>query len=265
MLNLIQAEIYKLSKSTAFRICFLLSMISAVSLIVISHFIVVGKLSESISGNASGLTEVCIISLLGSLMAGIIVSSDYDTKTIHSSIANGNGRRMVVISKVVIYVIMMALLLLPYALVTIVAVCTGAEFTKPFVPSMFIRILYDSAGVKVTFNMISKIICISLVTVLVHAARLSLCVLLAFKIRKSVAILAFGFVFNGLIDLFVRLLKDIPVIPSLVKLTPYSPDFMMVNIQSKAGILIKATISSVVFLVIIGELTYQIFKKAEIK
>jgi len=265
MLNLIQAEFFKLKKSTAFKVCFLLTFISATALVVISNFIAEGRLSISISGNASGLTEICIISLLGSLMAGILVSSDFDTKTIHSSIASGNGRRAVVISKMIIYVTVIALLILPYVIVTIIGLCSGAEFNKPFVPSVFTGFLYDVSGRHITFVLIAKILVLSVTAMLVHAARLSLCILVAFKIRKSVAVLAFGFIFNGLIDLLLGLLVDVPILSDLINFTPFSKDFLLVSLDTSAGILWKAAISSVIFLILIIELTFRSFQNAEIK
>jgi hypothetical protein len=265
MLNLLQAELFKLKKSTAFKVCFLLCCCSATALVVISNFIAVGKLDKSISGNASGLTEICIISLLGSLMAGILVSSDFETKTIHSMVASGNGRRAVAYSKVVIFVLIIVLLILPYLIVTLIGVCSGVKFTSPFVPSIFIQYLYDTMGKTITVDVIAKIILISLSAMLVHAARLSICILVAFKIRKSIAVLAFGFVFNGVIDLLLGLLKDVPVISDLIKYTPFSKDFLLVSVHSGTGVFLRAIISSIIFLVIIMEVAYQLFKKAEIK
>lgn len=265
MLNLLKAELFKLKKSTAFKVCFLLCFCSGTALVVISNFIAVGKLDTSISGNASGLTEICIISLLGSLMAGILVSSDFETKTIHSMIAGGTGRRAVVYSKVVIYVLVIALLILPYLIVTLIGASSGAEFTKPFVPSIFIQYLYDTSGKAITADMIAKIILITLSAIMVHAARLSVCILVAYKIRKSIAVLAFGFIFNGIIDLFLGLFDNVPVIPDLIKYTPFSKDLLLTSVHSGTEVFLRAIICSIIFLVIIMEVTYQSFKKAEIK
>lgn len=265
MINLIRAEFFKLSKSTGFKICFLLSCISASALVYISHCIAVGSMSAEISGSASGLTEILIVSLLGSLLAGLLVCSDFETKTIHDALACGNGRRAVVISKGVIYVLLIAMLLLPYMIATIVGFCIGARFATPFVASVFIGILSDKEGLSITAGTIGKIVSISLVTMLVHAARLSICIPLAFKIRKPIAILAIGFTFNAVIDLVIGLLIKVSVIENMISFTPFARNFLILTMSSDPGTLIKAAICSLVFICFIVALTDRIFKKAEIK
>jgi len=116
MINLLRAELFKLRKSTAFKVCFLLSCASAMALTYFSHAIAIGSFSNSISGSASGLSEFVIISLLGSLLTGIMVCSDFETKTIHDAIACGKGRSSVVLSKVLVYVLIITLLFVPYEL-----------------------------------------------------------------------------------------------------------------------------------------------------
>ncbi len=265
MLNLIRGEFYKLRKSISLKICFLLSCICAVAIILVSHFIAIEKMSADVSASASGLTEIVIVSLLGSLMAGILICSDFETKTIHDAVTCGKGRRTVVFSKAIVYVIIIALLLLPYLIATIIGFCTKAQYSSPFVASVFIRILYDGAGIPISPDSIVKIIMISISTMLVHAARLSICIPLAFKIRKPVVILAFGFTFNALIDLILGLFDDIPVISDVISITPFSRNFLMLTMESGAGIIVKAIISSIVFIMIMTIITAQTFQKAEIK
>ena len=265
MLNLVRAEIYKLNKSISLKICFLLSCISGAALIYISHCIAIGSMSTDVSGSASGLTEIVIISLLGSLMTGILVCSDFETKTIHDSVTCGNGRWSVVISKALIFLMIIALLLTPYMLATIIGFCSGVQFTKPFVASVFIGILSDSAGAEVTAGNLGKIIAISLVTMLVHAARISICIPFAFKIRKSIAVLTFGFVFDALISLVISLLVKVKIFADIISFTPFESKFLLLTVNTTAGILWKAVISSILFIGLMAVLAYKIFKRADIK
>lgn len=265
MLNLMRAEIYKLGKSTGFKICILLSLICAVTLTTISHAIAAGNISAGNMGNASGLTELMIISLLGSFMTGSLICGDFDTKTIHDAVACGRGRISVVISKAFVYILMIALLLLPYIITTIIALSTGAEFTAPFVASAFIGILSDVSGSSVTLPDAGKIFVICLVTILVQAARLSLCIPLAFKVRKQVVVMGIGFAASGLMDFVVGLLDDVPILKGILAFTPYSRDYVIVGMNTKTDILIKAAGSSIVFIGIMAAITCLFFKKAEIK
>lgn len=265
MINLIRAEVYKLSKSMSIRVCFLLSCISATALTYISHCIAVGSMSSDVSSSASGLTEIVVVSILGSLLAGILVCGDFETKTIHDAVACGNGRLSIVISKAILYLLIVVLLLLPYMIATIAGVCSGAKFTAPFIPSVFVGILSDDAGVSVSSGIIGKIIVVSLVTMLVHAARLSICIPFAFKIRKPAAILAIGFAFDALIDLVVGLLKDVPVISDIFSVTPYNKEYLLLTVHMEAGTLLKAVISSIAFIIVMTAVTYAVFRRAEIK
>jgi len=265
MINLLHAEFYKLNKSIAIKICFLLACVCAVSLGLVSHGLAIGSLNANISGSASGLSEIVIISLLGSLLTGILVCSDFETKTIHDIVACGNGRKSVVVSKVVIYVLLIAMLLLPYMIATIVGFCTGEEFTKPFVSSISVLLLYDGANYQLTAATIGKIIVTFLVSALVYAARLSICIPLAFKIRKPIAIMAFGFVFSAIIDLVLRLLADMPLIGDIINISPFSAKFISLSLATEAKVFFEATLSSVIFLIGITIITYLTFKKAEIK
>jgi ABC-2 type transport system permease protein len=222
-------------------------------------------MSTEVSGNASGLTEIVIVSLLGSLMAGILICSDFETKTIHDSVASGNGRFAIVISKSLVYILIIAILLLPYLAATIIAFCTGAKFASPFVASVFIGILSDTAGRGISVDTIGKMIIVSLTVILIHAARLSICIPFAFKIRKPVVILAIGFIFDAMIDLLIRALDGIPILSDVISFTPYYRDYLLLTMSTGAGVLLKAVLSCIIFMAIMTGLTYAIFRRDEIK
>jgi ABC-2 type transport system permease protein len=241
----------------------LLSCISAAALVYISHGIAVGNFSKDIAGSASGLSEIVIMALFGSLMTGILVCSDFESKTIHASVTR--GRLAVVLSKTLIYVMIHALLLLPYMAVTLITFCTGVKFPALFIPSVFTQILYNETGAGITAGILAKIIVISLITMLVHAARLSVCIPLAFKIRKPVVVLVIGFAFDALIDLLISVLSKVELLKSVISFTPYERKYILLEMNTSAGTLIKAAICSIIFIGLMAALTYKIFKKAEIK
>ncbi len=265
MLNLISAEFFKLKKSTGFKLCLLITCICAWSLISVSHGIGTGDLSTDISGSASGLTEIMVISLLGSLLAGILVCSDFESKTIHDAIAGGNGRISVVISKVFVYLLLICLLFLPYAFATLIGLYTYATFSSSFAISVFINILADMSGQSITFSMAGNILLLSLVTGIVYAARLSICIPVAFKVRKPIVVMAFGFAAGFIIDLIAGAAEGIPLLSDLLTVTPFYRDYLMISMDSSDGIMLKAAIVSLLFLSIMTGITYLLFKKAEIK
>jgi ABC-2 type transport system permease protein len=221
-------------------------------------------MSAGIAGSASGLTEIMIISLLGSLMAGYFICNDFESKTIHDAVACGNGRISVVVSKAFVFVLIVILLLLPYAAASLIGFGTGAEFTKPFGVSAFLSILANEAGLGVTASSVGKILVVSLVTMLVYAARLSICLPIAFKVRKPVVVMAIGFAASFLIDLLAGLTKDVPILGNIISNTPYSLT-AAVTMEAGTETLIKAAGISVLFYVIMSAVTYVLFKRAEIK
>lgn len=263
MLNLIHAEIYKLTKSTGAKVAFIISSISAISLACISHFIARGTLSTDIIGSASGLSEVMIISLLGSLMAGILVCTDFETKTIHDAVVCGDGRRAVVLSKIIVFVLMIAILMLPYAIVTLIGFSTGAEFI--FVSSVCTNIMAENVALGVSASVIFKIIAIFLVEIIVYAGRLSICIPIAFKAKKPIVVMGIGFILSGLIDLVIVLMDKIPGFSKIISITPYYRDYILIPMGTGVGTLLKVIGISVLFIVIMTLIAYKIFKRAEIK
>lgn len=265
MINLIHAEFYKLSKSMAIKICFLAACASAAALVLISHGLAAGSINSSIRGSASGLSELVIISLLGSLLTGLLICSDFENKTIHEAVACSGGRSSIVISKSIMYIFQIVLLMLPYSIAAIIGFSTGADFVKPFVGSSFLGALYDSAGISLSAEKLVKITAVFIVTMLVHAARLSICIPLAYKLRKPIAITAIGFTYSALIDLILGMLKDVPLIGNLISITPYHMDFVTMSFDTALGMVIKAAVCSILFIILITLFTYRIFRRAEIK
>lgn len=265
MINLMRADLYKLRRSTGARICVIFCTMAAIALVSISHFVAVGSLSPDITGSAAGLTEVCIISLFGSLIAGIIICSDFDTKTIHDAVACGRGRISVVCSKVLVYLIMIALLFLPYVIAVFIGICSGAEFKNSYVVSVFTNMLSDVKGSEVTAALMGNIISVSLVTILVHAARLSICIPIAFLVKKQVAVMGIGFASAFLFDFIFSLIKDVPVLGNILSVTPFNRKYILLTINSDTDLLIKAAVISIIFIAIMSFVTYRIFRRADIK
>ncbi|SFR81636.1 hypothetical protein [Anaeromicropila populeti] len=265
MINLIYGDLYKLRKSGAAKVCFLISCVCAFFLIYIAHKIFAGDLDASVGGSASGLGDIVIVSVLGPFMAGTFICHDFNSKTIHDAIACGNGRSNVIISKAIVYMLAIAALVIPYAAAIVTAYGMGIEIGMPFVISPFLNILSEIGGTQVEVIKICKIIVLSFIAMLVHGARLSFCIPLAFKMRKTGIIILIANVVCFLIDLVIRLLDEIPLIGSIVKWTPYAAGIFNVTMKTSAGELLKITGISIGFYAIMIAVTYVLFRKADIK
>ena len=112
---------------------------------------------------------------------------------------------------------------------------------------------------------IGKIISISLVEILVYAARLSICIPIAFKATKTMVVMGIGFTFSGLFDLVIGLVDEVPGVSNIISMTPFYREYMLINIDTEVGTLLKIAGISIVFILIITLITYKLFKRAEIK
>ncbi len=265
MFNLIAADLFKLRKLIAVKVSILSCMISAASLTIMSYGISKGFISEAISGDLSGLTEIMMISLFGSLMAGVVICQDFEDKSMHHVISAGVGRSTIVRSKFITFGLMIAILLLPYLLTTLVAMIIGVSLPDKIVVSTFLKCLADANGQAISGVQIGKLVIIYIATVVVYVARLSICIPFALIIKKQIFVMIGGFAGCGLIDIVVGLLGELPIFSILLGYTPYSRIYMILGLETNIAVLIKAIIVNLIFIFIMGVISCKIFKRVEVK
>ncbi len=260
MLNLIHAEFYKMRKSSALKICVLITITCAVILCVLSNCNATGK-TDIPESSMSGLSDVFILSVVGTLMTSLLICSDFENKNIHDAISC--GRRSIVISKTVSYCVLVGLLILPYAVVGFVGFVSQGQFEATFTYSTYLNLMANKAGYAVNGANIGKSIEMLIVSIILYAARLSFCIPLAFKIRKAVVVTVVGVIVGFVSDFIMNVMSKVPVLDTIVEYTPFS--YPMVELNMSQGELIKILAISVVFIILMVLLTYRIFKKDEIK
>ncbi len=260
MINLMHAKLYELRKSMTFKVSLLVTTLCAVILAVLSNGVALGKLDVT-ADTASGLTDAFIISVIGSLIAGNIICSDFDNKNIHDEISR--GRKAIVTSKVIIYCLVISILVLPYALVGFIGFLAQGSFSPNFNFSTYTMLMSNPQGFSITGDNIGKAILVLLVSIVLHVARLSICIPIAFKVRKSVVVTVIGVVFLFVVDFFMVMVAKISALADVVELLPYGKAVLTMDMST--GTLIKYVISSLVFINIMRVITYVGFKKSEIK
>lgn len=264
MLNLFRADLYKFKKSKGFKFYILVSFLCVTLLAVILHNVATGNIGNEILGSVSLLVDAMMVSLLASLMIGSYICGDFQSKTIHSEVGC-TTRGKVILVKSFSSMFVTALITLPYAIVAVFCYVSKIEFTQfNGIPSLFIHILSNSQGVDVTAGNVVKSIILVLVGVLIYAARLSICIPVAFKVRKSVVVMAIGLVAAFGFDMLTQALTDIPVIGTIFDNTPYAVIYDL-NMNVATGTILRAVIDSVIFIVVMIGLTYTMFRKSEIK
>ena len=260
MFNLIKADLYKLKKSTSIKVLFILCCIAAIIMYVISNQLTEGNLSYDIVGFGAFVTDFQMITLASVVFIAMFICSDFDNKTVHDCISSGYSRVSIVICKTISYFISVLIFLMPYAIVSIVGICSGNSF-EAFLPSVFQSIMKNDAEISFSFMVLLKIICIWITIAIVYASQISICLIIAFSIRKSVIVMSLGYIINTTIAQLVKLDK----LSDIFKLTPFGVDYSKLTLEAGASVYGKFILTSVIFMAIIMILSYLSFRKAEIK
>ncbi|MGF7047657.1 ABC-2 type transport system permease protein [Paenibacillus sp. DS2015] len=267
MFNLMKADLYKLRKSTAIQIFLGIMCLSAVLVTVISYLLAQGRLGMEISGTASLLSDAAMVSIIGSIIAGIFICGDFENKTIHNAVLCGTGRGTVMVAKALVYFFVIALMVLPYSVITGIAFCTGYEFGTPFVASVFLDILANESGLQVTLPLIVKLCAIMLTMMIVYAAQLSICVLLAFVLKKKpVLVVGIGVIVSMLLAQATLLKESYPSWGTVFSYTPFAIGYPpLMTLDAAPSDFIKAILVSLVFIAIMLAITYITFRRTELK
>lgn len=264
MVNLFRADLYKFKKSKGLKVYILLSFLCITILAVILYKVADGTMSKDILQSVSLLIDAIMVSLLASLMIGSYICGDFQSKTIHSEVSC-TTRGKVILMKCLSSMFATSLITLPYAIVAVICFISKMKFAQfDGIPSLFIGILNNSKGIEVTVSSVAKSIVLVFVGILLYAARLSICIPVAFKVRKSVVVMAVGIAAAFGFDMVTQMLKDVAVIGTIFDNTPYAVIYDL-SMTASVGTIIRAVIDSIVFILVMIGITYAMFRKAEIK
>jgi ABC-2 type transport system permease protein len=267
-MNLIKADFYRIFRSAAFWVVFLLMSFCAIAFVWISYAMQNGILGYEASSSAAGLMDTMMITIMGPVLAASFICSDFQNKTIHSQVLYGKGRQTIVWAKMVPYAGMTFLILMPYSIAALIGFVSGAKFSIPFsksVDSAYMIILANETGVTVSPATIEKLIVLLLVIALVHISRLSVCVLLSYWLKNPVAVIGVGIFTELMLSLLALAFMGSDILTKLISWTPFismQQNFSMETTYSK---LIKIVFVCLVFMTVMLKLTGLVFKKTEIK
>ncbi len=265
MINMIRADIYKMFKASAFKILLAITAAAAAALVIIANFIAEGKINSEISGAVFLISDVSLLSILGGVAAGIFICNDFENKTIHEAIASGFGRTKVVISKALAFFTGIAVLLLPYALGTGIAISSGKDYSLGNTSLGFLHLLTVEAETVLSIEEIPKLLVVMVVLMLVLTAQLSICVFLALVLKKTVAVIAIYYGISITSGQLLGLAGKSKLFDKLYSLTPFGGTYMLMTLEAGTGEIIKAVLVSIGFTAVILGLTCMVFRKKEIK
>jgi hypothetical protein len=265
MINLIRADLYCISKMISVKICLILCCISAIIISFVLHGISAGDFDTAVGTSVSLMTDVMLVSLLGGVLIGGFILGDFETKNIHCEIISGRGRMAIILSKLFSSAALILIITLPYGIVSVIGFTSDIEF-GPLVgiPSSFFEILSNTSGVEVTGASIIKSIILCLLIMYVYIGRLSVCIPIAFKCKKSIPVIITGFITAFLFDIISALAVNIDILSDILSCLPYSLTYDL-TMGAPASMLIKAFVCNTIFIAIMFGISHQIFRKDEIK
>lgn len=265
MLNIIQADLFKIFKSWTIKILFGITTLCSTIMVLIAYSIPQGKIDSGMTGIGFMFSDVNMISILGAVTAGIFICSDFDNKTIHETIACGGSRSSIIAGKSIVFFCAIGFILLPYAIATGIALSTGSRFSMGSLGVGFLNLLALESGVSFQVSELFKLLIVMLTLGIVYAAQLSICVLLAIVFKKPVFVVAVYYVFQILCAQLTGLKDSSQVFNTIFSCTPYGGNYSFLTTDSSTGDIIKAITVSLIFIMAILSVTYSIFRKSEIK
>lgn len=261
MKNLFGATVYRMVKSTGVKAALGLTFAAAISYYILAGLLAKGSLDPAQAGSVAGLGDAMIVWLFGSLIIGLLVGSDFEKRTIHGAVKRGRGKTAV--NYMAVFSLFTVLTVLPYtlgsaALIMLGADMAGAEETAISV-YMFNVLKYsdDSSAFKLILSYISY--------AAVYIGQLSICVPVSVKLKKPVAVTAFGFFFGMITALINTLVSKVNVLEKIYSLTPYSYGIDKLGINADTDDMLMEIAVSVVFTGLMGVLSWIILRKADIK
>jgi ABC-2 type transport system permease protein len=265
MINLIQADLYKMRKSTAMKVLFAITTVCAVIMTIFAYLIPQGKIPESYTGIGFLFSDINMMSILGAAVAGIFICGDFDNKTIHDAITSGCSRIAIICSKAITFFIAVIILVLPYAIITGIALLSGVKLGMSSVGVGFLHLMAIDGGTAFDVSVFFKMLAVMLTLILVYIAQLSLCVPFALIFKKPVVVIVAYYSFTLFCAQLYGLSNDSEVFKNISSYTPYGGNHTFLTLEAHAGNFGKTIIVSLVFITLMMVATYSVFRKSEIK
>lgn len=264
MLNLIQADLYKLWKSTAIKVLLGITVLSSVLMTIMAYEIPKGNIDKNMTGVGFMFSDVNVMSILGAVIASILICGDFENKGIPDAIASGCSRSSIIVSKTIAFCCSIAIILLPYAITTVIALCTGSIFSMGSVSVGLLNVLTSASNSFSTAH-IWKLLAVIFTLIIVYGAQLSLCIPLAFSLKKPVFVVAIYYAFTILSAQLSNLSSSSSVFKNISSCTPYGGNYSLTTLNTSSGDILKAIAVSIIFTFIMLAVTYSIFRKSEVK
>lgn len=234
MINLIRADFYKIYFSKSLWVILLISVISSIVFATSAHFVDTGTINiVTATGALSLFSEPQMIALLGSILVGIELSTDFENKQIESAIASGNSRSNLITIKFFNLALLVLFIYFPYILMMIILPMTNLGF-QGFLPTPVLNVIGESTNINM--NLFISIINIAIISLLAYISQLSISILYMFIFKKPVLVIAATYMTILLLGP-ISSLND--TLNTIMSFTPYGIDLnqFQINLEINATLL----------------------------
>jgi ABC-2 type transport system permease protein len=245
MTNMLSCEWMKLKKSVALKVLFLLMVIAGVSLSLFGMTIKMTGWNAMIES----LSDCSLIAIIGSIMAGLFICSDFENRTIQECIMCGNSHFSILASKTIVYIISMFVICLPFTLITTVALSYKNGF-----------------GVELTTDLLLKLVEMIITVSFAYGSLLMLCILVSFLAQKTGVSIAINVIAVGFGGSIIYMISSL--LGPIGKIISYSPfGLYSLALQPKAtGIdYLTIVLISCLWIALLLIITGRLFYKKELK
>lgn len=265
MYNLIKADLFKLRKSIAIKVIFLIAMLSSVIMVIMAYMGQQGKLSTNGINIGFMFSDANMMAILGGTIAAVFICGDFDNRTIHEAIVDGNSRGKVVISKAIMICLGGFIILLPYIIITGIAISTGYKFSMGPVSIGFLKLITTEGGKAISSSQEWKILFIILVLTISHIAQLSVCIPLAIGLKKPAIVVPVYYGGSVLLGKIGGLETSSKIFKNISECTPFSGKYSFMTLNAENSDIVKGIVFSLIFIIVMTAITCFAFRKSEIK
>lgn len=265
MYNLIKADLFKLRRSMAIKILLLITTVSSIIMTIIAYMVQQGKLNVSSTNIGFLFSDANMMGILCGALAAIFICNDFDNRTIHEAIVDGNSREKVVASKTVILCLSSLIILLPYIIITGIAISTGNKFNMGVTSVGFLKLLTAEGGRAISVSQVCKMIAIMFAISASYAARASVCIPLAIALKKPSIVVPAYYGITIFLARLSSLEANSKLLKNILECTPFSGKYSLMTLNTGESDIIRAIILSLLLIALITAITGFAFRKSEIK
>lgn len=261
MWNMLRCEINKLLRCKALYVLLLASAALGVLSVWLTFNGNPGGISESYSAQlelmkmgyyayASAIGDCGIEIVICALFAGIFICSDFENRTISLAVTAGNSRAAVLLGKAGAFYLAVAVLVLPYPLIS------GAAAT-----------IIGGFGTAVTGAVVMGMVRMLLFKVLISAAMMTVCIPLCFLLKKSGTSAAAGILvlLAGQTALSIRTGDGGGIVDTIYRYSPIGLLATVSNPVITTGEGLTALAASAALILIMLGAAWMAFRKMELK